>query len=124
MNQAQLNALRVEMVPEGPFKVYRPAFSHTPGDRTLIWGYDCDRRSFHVYLKDDLVHLVTYTGDDRELTAQTEFAEMGFLAPNKRLYPEACDYEFCEFLKSQGVHMSFTTMNPNRKKAQFYGRIA
>lgn len=29
--------------------------------------------------------------------------------PDKRLYPERCDYNFCLLLKERGVHLPFTT---------------
>ena len=29
--------------------------------------------------------------------------------PDKRLYPERCDYNFCRLLKEKGIHLPFTT---------------
>lgn len=125
MTPEQLAGLQSEVVEDtGPLKIYRPAFSQIRGDRTLLYGYDCDRNTYHVYLKDDLVHLAVYKYGDATVSAITEFEQLRDLVPNKRLYPESCDYEFCKFLKEAGVYLSFTTHNSKRTPAQFYGRLA
>jgi hypothetical protein len=40
--------------------------------------------------------------------------------PNKRLYPTACDYEFCMRLKERGYELPFTSPD-DREKTQYYG---
>lgn len=40
---------------------------------------------------------------------------------NKRVYPEASDYEFCKKLLDIGVYIPFTTFDENREEKQFYG---
>jgi hypothetical protein len=132
MTREELALLTTEVEKvEGPVKVYRPAFSRNSADRTLLYGYDCDRNTFHVYLKDDLVHLVVYKGSDMlrmdhrpKLVARTEFKDLSELAPNKRVYAEASDYEFCRFLKEEGVWISFASYGNERTPAKFYGRVA
>lgn len=90
-------------------------------DRTLIYGYTCDRETFHVYIKDEKVHIVRYKykGDLTELPVFSAAR----CVPNKRIYPETCDYEFCCFLHNEGVTLPFTTYNEERPQQTFYGRI-
>jgi len=46
------------------------------------------------------------------------------LIPDKRLYPEACDLDFCDRLISRGFRLPFTIFNPRRKKkGEFFGEI-
>ncbi|WP_316207486.1 hypothetical protein [Bradyrhizobium sp. SZCCHNR3118] len=49
------------------------------------------------------------------------------LVPNKRLYPEACDFDFCMKLAALGVHLPFTTygsLGDLSGRGQFIGRFA
>ncbi len=94
-------------------------------DRTLLWGYTCERDSWHVYLENGCINLYVYAYPEKEvllLTKGSYFPEE--LIPNKRLYPEACDFEFCQLLLSMGVALPFTTFNEDRKIQQFYGFVA
>ncbi len=96
-------------------------------DRTLLYGYTCKGKTFHVYLKNEKIHAVTYFVDytDRVPTPK----DMSVIAieknedyiPDKRLYPEACDYHFCELLKKKGIALPFTGYNEERPKDDFYG---
>ena len=95
-------------------------------DRTLLYGYTSDRHTFHVYLQNDMMHLVLYTYEGKclfhlGLNAGEAFAAKE-LVPNKRLYPEACDHETCLLLKNLGVSLPFTTFNPDRPVATWYGK--
>lgn len=94
-------------------------------DRTLLYGYTCDRDTFHVYVKDLKIHAVTYR-TDYENDAPNFMTEISVNSnddyiPNKRLYPETCDYEFCEKLKKLGYDLPFTIWSDGRPEAQFYG---
>lgn len=94
-------------------------------DRTLLYGYTCDRDTFHVYIKNIKIHAVTYR-TDYENNAPNFMEEIQVVKnddyiPNKRLYPETCDYEFCEKLKKLGCQLPFTTWNDERPEEQFYG---
>ena len=96
-------------------------------DRTLLYGYTCARETFHVYLKNNEIHTVMYNNDYsgdytkpknmRELAIKSNY---GYV-PDKRLYPEACDYEFCRLLKENGIYLPFTNFNENRPEQDFYG---
>lgn len=100
-------------------------------DRTLLYGYTCDRRTFHVYIKDIKIHVITYhvnyqDGIDSPKTEkikEIEVTDNQDFIPDKRLYPETCDYEFCKRLQNMGYELPFTTWNDDRPESQFYGEI-
>jgi len=95
--------------------------------RTLAYGYTCDRNTFHVYLGDDgFIHKVVYSYDNELLVHRTESDSLGLdeCVPDKRLYPEACDYDFCLLLHAGGVNLPFTTWSEGRRPAQYYGKCA
>ncbi|MGX9980660.1 hypothetical protein [Methylobacterium fujisawaense] len=97
-------------------------------DRTLLWGYTTDRRSWHVFLREGVIELYVYgrgwMGEDLPPDHMGDAAwPMEMLVPNKRLYPEACDREFCELLMRYGIHLPFTTFNAAREPKQFYGDV-
>jgi len=94
-------------------------------DRTLLWGYTCDRDRWHVYIKNGEIHTVMYDYPDKLIIHRVccnSNAPEDWV-PNKRLYPEACDYEFCTLLKRYGIHLSFTIWNDDRKHKQYHGKI-
>jgi hypothetical protein len=93
-------------------------------DRTLLWGYTCERHSWHVYLEDGIIYKVMYGFGDDILSFEDEqyVRQNTEYVPDKRLYPEACDFEFCELLKERGVNLPFTTFNAERGEAQFHGK--
>lgn len=90
-------------------------------DRTLLYGYTCERETFHVYLKNNEFHRVIYHDitDMRELKIEYN----GEFIPDKRLYPESCDYEFCCLLKERGIELPFTWFNEkgDLQDPEFYG---
>ena len=80
-------------------------------DRTLLYGYDCDRRTWHVWQKDGYLHRAIYIQSNRhpEVHDQNVELDAATLVPNKRLYPEACDIEFCTKLRALDIDLPFTT---------------
>lgn len=94
-------------------------------DRTLLYGYTCDRDTWHVYIKDEVIHTIWYNAreDDVVICELPDYISNKQYIPNKRLYPETCDFEFCSLLIDKGVHLPFTTWNDNREEKQFYGLI-
>jgi hypothetical protein len=90
-------------------------------DRTLLYGYTCDRNTWHVYIKDCIIHKVIYRYDtepvEYEVNDNTDFI------PDKRLYPEMCDYKFCLILQRLGYELPFTAWNDERLEQQYYGKI-
>lgn len=102
-------------------KVIEFADLQDKSERTLLWGYTCDRASFHVYVKDEEIKVVMYFSDKdiEELNIQYNSQYV----PDKRLYPEACDYEFCSLLAQDGVNLPFTTFNDEREPKQYHGKV-
>lgn len=70
-----------------------------------------------------VVYGTTYGGNEakpknmRKLSVKTNY---GYV-PDKRLYPEACDFEFCRLLKERGISLPFTVFNSERVAKDFYG---
>lgn len=93
--------------------------------RTLMYGYTIERKTFHVYLNTEgYIKCIVYGYDnDVEYThvEDENGIEMEYLIPDKRAYPEACDFEFCNLLQSKGMSIPFTTYNENRKQELIYG---
>lgn len=81
--------------------------------RTLLYGYTCERNSFHVYLDEDrYIHRVIYDYD--KLVIAHDYAlelPAELCVPDKRIYAEHSDYEFCLVLHHMGLHLPFTTFN-------------
>lgn len=94
-------------------------------DRTLLYGYTCSRETFHVYLKNLEIHTIIYQMDYlthkpinmREILVEDNYKYI----PDKRLYPETCDYEFLKLLKANGEYLPFTFFNEDREVSDFYG---
>lgn len=85
-------------------------------NRTLIYGYDCDRNSFHLYLKDKMFCLLRYSSTNIISYQKGYFLLPNNCIPNKRVYPESCDFEFCELLNDYGISIPFTIFNTQRAK--------
>lgn len=80
--------------------------------RTLLYGYDSDRNTWHVYLDAaGVLHKVVYLGGACALCLSHEAGRLpdATLIPNKRLYPQHCDFEACLLLQRAGVSLPFTT---------------
>lgn len=90
-------------------------------DRTLIYGYDLDRRDFHLYLKNEKFYLINGNEIDYFFLQDLEEISKYSCIPNKRIYPEICDYEFCKLLKEKGVNFSFTVYKENFDERKIYG---
>ena len=98
-------------------------------DRTLIYGYTCDRRDFHVFIDFGMIHVFVY-GDGYPLREDYYASDYKYepqeLVPDKRIYPEACDFEFCKLLKKFNIPLCFTSWNnvPDKPKGGYYGRTS
>ena len=111
-------------------------------NRTLLYGYTCERETFHVYVKDQKIYTVVYKtdyplsyekklggfmhGDPRPVNLrQIEVKSNRNYVPDKRLYPERCDYHFCRALKERGIELPFTSWSEEIKPNEmgYYGFI-
>lgn len=90
-------------------------------DRTLLYGYTCKGEAQHVYVKDNAIYTVVYpygsNVDYVEVESNQEYV------PDKRLYPERCDFEFCSLLKRKGIYLTFTTWQDDIKEETYYGKV-
>ena len=87
-------------------------------NRTLLYGYDLDRFTFHLYIKNTWFYLIYYNHQN-EVFFNRSIVNVNELPlekciPDKRLYPESCDYEFSTVLKQKGLSLPFTTYDPAR----------
>lgn len=101
------------------------------GDRTLLYGYDIDRDTWHIYLKDGRIHrhIYSHIGDEENklrtlVHEQQESWIVSNLIPNKRAYPERTDYEFARIVTERGGDISFTTYDEDVEPKQYYGALA
>lgn len=96
-------------------------------DRTLLCGCTCAGKTFHVYLKNNEIHAVVYNNDYiGDCTKPRDMKELVIKSnydyvPDKRLYPEACDYEFCRLLKERGISLPFTFFDKETPIQNYYG---
>lgn len=91
--------------------------------RTLLYGYTCDRFTFHTYLgTDDLLHRVIYTSDRRVISEIHGQQLQSYLCrPDKRVYPNASDYQFCRLLLEKGETFSFTSPSVRTSNNGWFG---
>ncbi|GAB6464345.1 hypothetical protein CON36_32320 [Bacillus cereus] len=90
-------------------------------DRTLLYGYTCEKETWHVYVKNNAIYtLVNPYGNNVEYV---EIESNQEYVPDKRLYPERCDFEFCSLLKQKGIYLPFTTWQDDIKEETYYGKV-
>ncbi len=90
-------------------------------NRTLLWGYTTSRASWHVYLAAGVIHTVIY--DYGKEPEEQPVASNADYVPNKRVYPEASDFEFCKLLIDRGVCIPYTSFSADRVQQRYYGKI-
>lgn len=91
--------------------------------RTLLYGYTCDRNTWHVYLENDHIHCLLYKGNvaiSHTAGHSGGVADNQGYIPNKRLYPEHCDYEFCKLLMAADCSLPFTTFSEEKEMSGSY----
>lgn len=114
MREDQYDAL---MAAENPAK-YIEAASFLGADRTLLYGYTCDRESFHVYLSGGLIHRYVYTGtlDHTPISHRAQEKVWAFdLIPDKGVYPESTDYLFAQMLQRLGARVPYLPFDRERR---------
>lgn len=98
--------------------------------RTLIYGYNIERETFHVFLDErGYIRIYYYDHNNKILSNYNEIDEYSnfHYVPNKRVYPESCDFEFCTLLCQHGVDIPFTAFDSIRydkvRNLNFHGEI-
>jgi hypothetical protein len=86
--------------------------------RTLLYGYDTDRRTYHVFQHQGELHLTIFTpgSDGPKIIDQKHDATLALtdIIPNKRVYPALSDFGFCLAIMNKGVSLPFTTFDPKQ----------
>lgn len=101
--------------PQGP--TVNAAYFTGP-DRTLLYGYTCDREAWHVYLENDTINLVKYRSAGKlSSAASADEWVASELVPDKRVYPESTDVEFALKLRSMGVAVPYRPFMNSRYEA-------
>ncbi len=111
----------LQRTPAQPKALALSALPERNRDRTLLYGYTCNRHTVHVYLMAGVVHAVTYAFDGYLLSHRMfdeVIVEPDSLVPDKRLYPESCDAAFCLMLKHKGVYLPFTTFTEGQHETR------
>lgn len=148
MDKTQMAVLRDTEAKTDTVKyIHARDFSSEVGPaKTLLYGYDCDRNTWHVYQDPyGSIFLYVYRDMGRELAPNGRRIDpvqlrditlaginsLDELIPNKRLYPQYCDFKFCQYLKDQGLgRLPFTTWEeprtgtPDNPKSVYFGEIA
>ena len=89
--------------------------------RTLLYGYTCNRHTWHVYLDPKgILHRVVYDHNNLLLGHLEGGIEDRALVPDKRLYPEDCDLEACTALLRAGCNLPFTSYTEGKSRTGAY----
>lgn len=95
-------------------------------ERTLLYGYTCERRSWHVYIKDGFIHLLVLDGTHSEIRHEKKKYDWHIpdLVPDKRAYAESTDFNFALLCRDRSVDIPFTQFDEVRyeqvKDLQFH----
>lgn len=106
-------AEQLRQIPKSPVFINADDWD-TSKPRTLLYGYTCERETFHVYVDENAVHAIVYQGYPLKLISHNSTDGEGGLpasmcVPNKRVYSQASDFEFCRQLLQAGLEFSFTS---------------
>jgi hypothetical protein len=100
-------------------------------DRTLAFGYTCERHTWHAYVHDNEIHVVVYDNryDGPVVVAHHHGAalEAHLLQPDKRVYPNRTEFAFAILMAAKGFHLPFTRYSdPERfdSSRTYQGHIA
>lgn len=76
-------------------------------NRVLLYGYTIERHTFKVELLDG-DYICTSIEKYGEPEYEINVTKNEDYVPNKRVYPERSDYEFCKLLVERGVYIPWT----------------
>lgn len=104
-------------------------------ERTLAYGYTCDRETWHAYVKGSELHVVVYRNNYNDQTkppaivSYTHGRELPIetLRPDKRVYPHATDVAFAHLMRNRQMPLPFARFDENANvdsNATFIGHIA
>lgn len=89
---------------------------------TLLLGYTLEGYSFHVYLKNSLIHRIIYNNDQRIIDhISGDDLPLIDLNPDKRIYPEATSYHLICALKGADCCPVMTTFHERLDSRDWHG---
>ena len=110
-------------------KILGPLHTYPRPGRTLMYGYDMDRESVHIYhdsvtTRGDVRFVIHRYGFDEETTsvARVSVLRQSHL-PSKRAYSECCDFRLAKLIQQAGLYVNYTRWQ-KREKKDFYGKLA
>jgi hypothetical protein len=107
----------------GHCRVFVDDISNPSENRTLLYGYTLDRNTFHIYVMDGEIHKIIYNRISNFLIYYKvgKSFDVLELIPDKRVYPEYSEYEFCQLLIDRGCTIPFTTFSDTPSGVPLYG---
>ena len=118
---------------QNEYELFRAEDSHVPitvvtaervggENRTLVYGYDVDRNSFHAYLHEGKLYVRTYSRGDQVISdAAGPALPATILRPNKRVYPQYTDGDFARIMRDLDFPLPFTTWSEPKREGPYYG---
>lgn len=92
-------------------------------ERTLAYGYDTERNTWHAYIKDSKIHVLLTNHEGHALVYNSaESMPIEAMRPNKRVYPDTVDLDFAQIMRTRGYelpflgHFSFSTADSVRRQ--------
>jgi hypothetical protein len=93
-------------------------------NRTLVYGYDVDRNSFHAYQHEGKLYVRTYGRGDQVISdASGPALPATILRPNKRVYPQYTDGDFARIMRDLDFPLPFTNWSEPNREGPYYGKI-
>lgn len=77
-------------------------------DRLLLKGYTSFRDGWEVWLIDEEIKIYMFEKDSIRIMEANNNKDY---CPDKRVYPQESDYEFCKLLLQKGINIPFTKFN-------------
>lgn len=125
MNKVDFDKFETLKKGVSPFKIVASDFTFNYIPRTLLYGYTSDRKSWHVYMDTDyLVRRYVYEhGKEDQGDLLSSFSALSDLVPDKRLYPECCDFAFCLYLCKKSIYLPFSKFDERNEFKTYYGVV-
>jgi hypothetical protein len=90
---------------------------------TLVYGYTCERNTFHCYAKDGEIHIHIYDYNDYTVYYTVgESVSISSTTPDKRVYRQDSQFFFLKLLVEKG-HDTFSLTESNSEESLGYGKF-
>ena len=125
MDSKQYKAFRA-VVKNNDSISYQEVLEHCFGNKapsgatTLLYGYTCKRDTFHVYVEDELLHVIVYgyKVDKPESYISSSSICAFSMIPDKRVYPCRTLETFARLMKEKGADgIPFTSASVEDEEA-------